>query len=78
MKHPHAVEDELKTFAQRALQALRPIAPGEALVEDVNVAILRPGNQPKGAHPRMLGAMAGKRATRAIAAGEGVREGDWG
>ncbi len=78
LKHPHAVEDELVSFAQRALQALKAIEPGEPLIEDVNVAILRPGNQKKGVHPRMIQEIAGKRATRAIAAGDGIRQGDWG
>jgi N-acetylneuraminate synthase len=76
-KRPHAVEDELAAFAQRGLQALAPIAEGDRLVEDVNVAILRPGNQRKGVHPKRLPEIAGARATRAIAAGDGIREGDW-
>ncbi|MGD2131243.1 MAG: N-acetylneuraminate synthase family protein [Maricaulaceae bacterium] len=76
-KRPHSVEDELKLFAQRGLQALKPIAPGDVLVEDDNVAILRPGNQKKGAHPKRIAEVAGKRATRALAPGEGLAEGDW-
>jgi N-acetylneuraminate synthase len=76
-KRPHAVEDELAGFAQRGLQALAPIAEGDALVEDVNLAILRPGNQRKGVHPRRLNEIVGRRATRAIAAGDGIQEGDW-
>lgn len=77
VKAPHAVEAELHDFAQRGLQALKPIAPGDPLVEDDTVAILRPGNHAKGVHPRRLADLAGKRAARAINAGDGIQEGDW-
>lgn len=76
-KRPHAVEGELQSFAQRGVQALVDIAAGDVLQEDVNIAILRPGNQTKGVHPKRLVEIEGKRAARAMAAGEGVREGDW-
>jgi N-acetylneuraminate synthase len=76
-KRPHAVEDELASFAQRAVQALSTIAEGDALLEDLNIAILRPGNQRKGVHPRRIRELIGRRATRAIAAGDGIQEGDW-
>jgi sialic acid synthase SpsE len=77
MKAVHAEEEELRSFAQRGLQALRDIGLDEILAEDVNVAILRPGNQSKGAHPRHLPAMAGRRASRAIPAGDGIGPDDW-
>jgi N-acetylneuraminate synthase len=77
VKAVHAAEEELAAFAQRGVQAIRPIAVGDVLVEDSNIAILRPGRQRKGVHPRHLQAMAGCRATRALAPGEGVRFGDW-
>ncbi len=48
------VEAELASFAQRGVQAIRPIAPGDVLTEDGNIAILRPGRQTKGVHPRFL------------------------
>lgn len=70
-------ETELAAFAQRGLQAIAPISVGDVLKEDVNVAILRPGKQPKGVHPRFLGELQGKKATRAIRSGEGLRLGDW-
>jgi len=77
MKQPHAVEAELVSFAQRGLQALTAIAKGDVLNEDRNVAILRPGNQTKGVHPRRISEMEGKRATRAMAPGDGLQDGDW-
>jgi N-acetylneuraminate synthase len=77
VKAVHSAEEELAAFAQRGVQAIRPIAVGDVLVEDGNVAILRPGKQRKGVHPRHLAAMAGCRATRTLAPGEGLRFGDW-
>lgn len=71
-------ERELLAYAQRAVQATRDIAKGEELQEGVNVAVLRPGKQKKGAHPRHLARMEGRRASRFIAAGSGVGEKDHG
>lgn len=75
-------EEELAAFARRGLQALRDIKSGEPLVEDDNVAILRPGKQPQGAHPKYAAAshpqsMVGKKANKAIAAGTAVKVEDW-
>jgi N-acetylneuraminate synthase len=70
-------EMELASFAQRGVQAIRPIAQGDVLTEDGNVAILRPGRQAKGVHPRLLPGIAGRRATRGLRPGEGLRPGDW-
>lgn len=70
-------ETELAAFARRGIQAIRSIQPGDVLIEDVNIAILRPGKQSLGLHPRFIEEMAGKKATRAIAAGQGVQAGDW-
>jgi N-acetylneuraminate synthase len=72
-----AAEQELRTYARRGVQAKREIAQGETLREGVNIEALRPGKQRMGAHPRLLPTMEGKRATRDIAVGDGVREGDW-
>lgn len=77
VKGVHAAEEELAAFAQRGVQAIAPIAPGDVLVEDGNVAILRPGKQRKGVHPRQLHAMLGRKATRAISQGDGLQPGDW-
>ena len=71
------VEAELHAFAQRRLQATTDIKRGDALIEDQNVAILRPGNQRPGAHPRHIVAMHGRTAQRDIPLGDGVVEGDW-
>ena len=70
-------EEELFHFARRRLQALCDIKQGEKFVEDENVAILRPGKQPGGIHPRYIDQLVGKKATRLITAGEGVQFGDW-
>ena len=70
-------EEELRSFARRGLQALHPIAQGDTFREGENVAILRPGNQELGVHPRFLNELEGKRAKRPIAVGSGIRFGDW-
>jgi N-acetylneuraminate synthase len=70
-------EQELAAFARRGVQAIRPIERGDVLREDDNIAVLRPGKQPLGVHARALPELIGRRATRSIAAGEGVRPGDW-
>ena len=71
---PH--EEELFRFAKRAIQATCPIPKGEACLLGKNMAILRPGNNVKGAHPSELSAIEGKRAKRALEAGEGIGIGD--
>ena len=70
-------EEELRLFARRGLQALRPIRAGEVLREGDAFAILRPGKRPRGVHPRFLDDVEGKRAARDINLGDGLREGDW-
>lgn len=69
-------ERELHAYAQRALQATRRIARGERLRLDENIAILRPGKQPKGLHPMHLAYVVGRRVSRVIHAGVGIRRGD--
>jgi sialic acid synthase SpsE/RimJ/RimL family protein N-acetyltransferase len=70
-------EKELYCFAKRKIQTLCDIAVGERFEEDINVAILRPGGQKMGVHPRYMYEIVGKRATRAMKRGEGVQHGDW-
>lgn len=70
-------EKELRGYAQRAVQAIRPIRRGDALREGENVAVLRPGLRKKGMHPRFLAKAEGRPARRAIALGDGVKEGDF-
>jgi len=75
-KAPLPVETELRDYAQRGIQAIAGIAEGESFREGVNIGILRPGQQPKGMHPRHLPEIEGREAARAIRPGEGVRKGD--
>jgi sialic acid synthase SpsE len=70
------VEQELATFAVRALQATRPIEVGDLFVEGQNFDVLRPGSRLRGMHPRNLEKLKGRRASRAIAAGEGIQDRD--
>ena len=69
-------ERELAAFARRGLQATRDIAAGETLREGDNFAILRPGGQPLGAHPKHLAAIDGRRVRAAIALGAGIAVAD--
>ncbi|MEQ8196091.1 MAG: GNAT family N-acetyltransferase [Rhodospirillales bacterium] len=70
-------EAELASYARRGLQAIRAIEKGEVLRENDAFAILRPGGQTLGVHPKFLGAVEGKRAARDISLGEGLKHGDW-
>lgn len=70
-------EEELRDFAQRSIQALEEIGEGDELLEGKNIGIMRSGVQRKGLHPQALPGIEGRRATRAIAAGDGIRAGDW-
>jgi N-acetylneuraminate synthase len=70
-------EQELAQFARRGLQATQDIGKGEVLLEEENFAILRPGGQTLGVHPKWLGELQGKRASRSLKAGEGIQPGDW-
>lgn len=65
-------ERELAAFARRGLQALRDIAVGEVLREGEHFAILRPGKQRLGLHPRYLGEVEGRSVRRSIAADSGL------
>lgn len=71
------VEAELAAYARRGLQAIRDIRQGEVLTEGDAFAVLRPGNQPRGAEPRFREFVEGARAARDIRLGEGIAEGDW-
>jgi sialic acid synthase SpsE len=70
-------EEELRAYAQRAVQAIRPIAAGELFREDHNIAIRRAGQQRKGVHPRFLAVMEARPSTRDIPLGDGIQSGDW-
>jgi N-acetylneuraminate synthase len=70
-------ERELRAYAVRGLHATRDIAAGELLVEGENFDILRPGKNRPGMNPMRVGELAGRRATRAIPAGDGIGDGDF-
>lgn len=72
-----SAEEELHAFARRRVQTIRPVRAGETFEEGVNIAILRPGSRSPGVHPKELAALLGRPATRDIAAGDGVQDGDW-
>ncbi len=65
-------EEELVGFARRGLQVTRMIAPGEVLREGENFAVLRPGKQKRGLHPRHLAEIEGRKAARALMIGTGL------
>jgi sialic acid synthase SpsE/RimJ/RimL family protein N-acetyltransferase len=67
-----AAEGELAAYARRGLQATRPIQAGEALNEGRNFAVLRPGQQRLGLHPRHLHDIEGRITSRAIGLGQGL------
>ena len=46
-------------------------------VEGRNIAILRPGKQRPGVHPRELPRLVGRPAARDIPVGDGIGPGDW-
>ena len=71
-----SAETELRSFAVRAIQATRDLAPDDLLVEGENIDVLRPGKRSVGMHPRHLDALRGRRAARHIPAGEGLRPND--
>jgi len=67
-------EQELRCFATRALQAITNISKGEILQEDINFAVLRPGNRVRGIDPRFLNLVNGKKATKDIEKGDGITD----
>jgi N,N'-diacetyllegionaminate synthase len=70
-------EKELNEFAQRGIQAIKPIKQNEFFENGKNIDILRPGNQKKGLHPKFLPQINGKKATRSIDIGEGIQFNDY-
>jgi N-acetylneuraminate synthase len=70
-------ERELRAYAVRALQTLRAVKRGEAFVEGQNFDILRPGINRPGINPMRVTEVAGKKAARDLAAGEGIGETDF-
>jgi len=67
------IENELRNFAVRSVQAIHDISKGEIFEEKVNVDILRSGNQIRGADPRFLSQILGKKSNKEIKSGQGVK-----
>jgi N-acetylneuraminate synthase len=65
-KRTRAVEEELRTFARRAIFTVRPIARGEQITAD-DLAVLRRGKLGAGLPPSMFDALIGRRAARDMA-----------
>lgn len=70
-------EQELRSFATRGLQAICNIQKGDVFADGVNIEVLRPGNQRRGVHPKLLTEIEGHRANREIPLGDGILYGDW-
>ncbi|MCV0393553.1 MAG: N-acetylneuraminate synthase family protein [Nitrosopumilus sp.] len=70
-------EKELRKYAQRAIQAIKPIKKGEIFRENRNIGILRSGNQKKGIHPKYISNVEGKKARRKIEYGQGITAEDY-
>lgn len=65
-------EKELRKYAVRSVQAIREIRKGEKLIENFNIAVLRPGNQKRGADAKFLVKIIGKKSRKKIKIGEGI------
>lgn len=77
VKEIHPSEVQLRNFARRGIQAIQTIPAGEFFKEGENIAILRPGQQALGIHPKFLSQIEGRKATRTIPQGQGVQFGDY-
>ncbi len=71
-KQVQEVEKELAAYARRGLQATREIGIGDLLKEGENYAVLRPGQQKLGLHPKFISRVEGHKALRSLAVGEGL------
>ena len=70
------VENELRSFATRSIQAIVNMKKGDILVEGKNFDVLRPGKNTRGIEPRFLESIIGKKINRDIKQGEGITEND--
>lgn len=68
-------EKELRDFARRSVLSIRDIQKGEAFSRE-NIAVLRQGKIPRGAHPRYFEKLLGRKARRGIPAWTGIQESD--
>lgn len=67
-------EKELKEFATRSIQAIKNIVKGDILQERINFEILRPGKRIRGLDARFLNDVNGKKATKDISIGDGIKD----
>ncbi len=67
----------MRSYARRGVQALCDISVGKKFVEGQNIAILRPGKQVLGVHPKFIDEIVGKIAKRPLKLGEGLQPKDW-
>jgi len=67
-------EEELRRFATRSLQAIKPIKQGDVLHEGLNFDILRPGKNSRGSEARYIFDIEGMKATKNYEIGEGITE----
>ncbi|MEX0656190.1 MAG: N-acetylneuraminate synthase family protein [Nitrosopumilaceae archaeon] len=67
-------ELELRRFATRSIQAIKPILKGDTLREGVNFDVLRPGNRVRGLEARFLELLNGKKAKHDIEIGDGITD----
>ena len=70
------VEEELRVFAKRSIQAIKKISKGDELIEGNNIDILRPGKRIRGLEPRFLENIHGKKAKNNVEIGDGILEYD--
>jgi N-acetylneuraminate synthase len=68
------VEEELRRFATRSIQATKKITKGDILKEGENIEILRPGKQSRGMEARFILEISGKRSKSDYEIGEGILE----
>jgi N,N'-diacetyllegionaminate synthase len=74
-KQVHGVEDELRSFARRAIMTTKPVAAGERFSRD-NVDVLRRGKLDGGLEPKHLDEVLASVAARDIAAETPLHAGD--
>ena len=76
-KEVQGEENELRSYAQRSIQAIVEIKNGDVFVEGKNIDILRSGKQKRGLHPKYLAEIEGQKAKRNIPLGDGIQKADY-
>lgn len=71
IKHVHEDEEELRAFARRSIFALKDIEAGDVL-DAATIGVLRNGKKRPGLTPSRYGEVLGRRAARAVPAGEAI------